>query len=146
MNLTSSAFKNTEALPSQYTCDGNNISPPLQWEGAPAGTKSFALIVDDPDAPNKVWTHWVAYNIPASVTESPEGHAPSGSVQGMNDFGHARYGGPCPPSGSHRYFFRLYALDQPLALAKGATREDVEIAMRSHILEEAQLMGTYQRK
>lgn len=145
-HLRSPAFKEGEAIPSKYTCDGENISPPLLFENTPQGTKSLVLIVDDPDAPSKTWVHWVVYNIPATTAEAKEGKALSGSIEGLNDFGDRSYGGPCPPSGTHRYFFKLYALDQLLSLKEGATKEQVEKAMQPHILAEAQLMGTYSRK
>jgi Raf kinase inhibitor-like YbhB/YbcL family protein len=149
--LTSSAFADGSPIPTQHTCDGVDASPPLKWIGPPAGTKSFALICDDPDAPAGVWVHWVLYNIPATVVELPEG-VPldevvlNGARQGLNDFTRIGYGGPCPPRGKpHRYFFKLYALDVDLSLKSKATKQDVVAAMQGHILEEAQLMGTYQR-
>jgi Raf kinase inhibitor-like YbhB/YbcL family protein len=145
LRLVSQVFKNNEAIPSKYTCDGKNISPPLKWEGVPQGTKSLVLIVDDPDAPSKTWTHWVVFNISSTTTECREGAAPDGSLQGINDFGQAAYGGPCPPKGMHRYYFKLYALDASLTLQEGATKEQVETEMKAHILAEAQLIGTYSR-
>ena len=144
--LTSSSFKNQQELPPKYTCDGENVSPSLRWEGAPHETKSFVLIVDDPDAPNQTWTHWVVYNIPHSVTECAEGKAPTGSLEGKNDFGKIGYGGPCPPSGTHRYFFKLYALTEALALVPGATKSEVEEAMKPYILKETEIIGTYKRR
>jgi len=152
MALTSSAFKEGQPIPSQYTCDGKNISPPLTWNGAPAGTASLAIIVDDPDAPMGVWTHWVLFNLPPDSSDLPEGAAQSESalhsaVQGRNDFKRLGYGGPCPPAGKqHRYFFKTYALDITLNLAPGATSKEVQAAMTKHILAEGQLMGTYQKK
>lgn len=146
MDLTSQAFKDSGSIPAKYTCDGDNISPPLKWGGAPKETKSFVLIVDDPDAPSKVWTHWVVYNIPSSITESQEGSFPKGALQGVNDFGHMEYGGPCPPSGTHRYYFKLYALDDQLKLPQGASKQQVEKEIKPHILAQAQLMGKYSRK
>ena len=143
--LISDAFQDNGAVPSMYTCEGANISPPLKWEGAPKETKSFVLIVDDPDAPGKTWTHWVLFNILATTSECKEGEVPTGALQGMNDFGHPNYGGPCPPSGTHRYFFKIYAVDQVLALSPGASKQEVETAMRSHVLQEARLIGTYRR-
>lgn len=145
-HLSSNAFQDNQLIPSQYTCDGENISPQLQWEGAPANTKSFALIVDDPDAPSKTWVHWVLFNIPAETTAIDEGATPRSAVVGVNDFGHVEYGGPCPPSGTHRYFFKLYALDQMLPLASGVTKQQVENAMKSHVLAEAQFIGRYSRE
>ncbi len=148
--LTSPAFKNGETIPAEYTCDGKDISPSLQWSDAPAGTKSFAVISDDPDAPGGTWVHWVIYNIPAGVRELKKGFPadkklPDGTLQGTNDFQNIGYGGPCPPSGTHRYYFKLYVLDSVLALAPGATKNQLEQAMKDHILAEAQLMGLYRR-
>lgn len=151
MQITSSAFKEAESIPAKYTCDGENISPPLAWRDAPQNTKTFALIVHDPDAPAGDWVHWVLYHIPASVTELSE-HAPpteslpNGAMQGRNDFKKIGYGGPCPPSGTHRYYFRLYALDAALPLHAGATRQELEKAMRGHVIAEAALMGKYMRR
>lgn len=145
LHLTSQAFNEKEAIPSKYTCDGENISPPLQWEGAPTGTKSFVLIVDDPDAPSKTWTHWIVYNISSGTTECKEGAAPYGSLQGINDFGQTEYGGPCPPSGTHRYFFKLYALDELLTLPQGAEKQQIENKIKGHILAEDRLIGIYKR-
>jgi Raf kinase inhibitor-like YbhB/YbcL family protein len=151
MQITSSAFKEGEPIPAKYTCDGENISPPLAWRDAPRNTKTFALIVHDPDAPAGDWVHWVVYHIPANVTELSE-HAPpteslpNGAMQGRNDFKKIGYGGPCPPSGTHRYYFRLYALDADLPLHSGATRKDVENAMRGHVAAEAALIGKYMRR
>lgn len=148
MQLTSTAFRNMQPIPGDNTCDGKNISPPLAWTGAPAGVQSFALIVDDPDAPNGVWTHWVVFDLPQDTSELPEDAAISGNArQGLNDFKRASYGGPCPPSGkAHRYVFKLYALDTTLGLKTGASKKEVEAAMAKHILAQGQLVGTYQRK
>jgi Raf kinase inhibitor-like YbhB/YbcL family protein len=149
--LTSSAFQEGQAIPSTYTCEGQDTSPPLAWTDPPAGTKSFALINDDPDAPGKTWVHWVVYNLPSSVRRLPE-TVPSdqelsdGTRQGLTDFGRTGYGGPCPPSGTHRYFFKLYALDSLVPLSSGATKQRLEEAMQGHVLAQAQLMGTYRRK
>ena len=148
--LTSKALSDGEPIPALYTCDGRDISPPFVWADSPAGTASFTLISDDPDAPSKTWVHWVVYNIPPSVSELPEGVLPDdelsdGTRHGMTDFGRVGYGGPCPPSGTHRYFFKLYALDVKLSLAPGATKRQVERAMQGHVLAQSQLMGTYQR-
>lgn len=143
-HLVSPSFEKDGSIPIKYTCHGENISPALSWEGAPPETKSFALIVDDPDAPGWTRIHWVVYNIPAQVTSSKEGEAPKDSIQGANDQGKPQYRGPCPPKGStHRYFFKLYALKQPLNLPEGATKEQVEKAMQSLVLEETQLIGTF---
>jgi len=150
--LTSAAFKDSATIPGKYTCDGVDVSPPLAWSGAPAGTGSLALIADDPDAPGGTWVHWVLYNLPAEVSELPENIAKvesldlGGARQGRNDFRRPGYGGPCPPPGpAHRYFFKLYALDTRLALKAGAQKKDVEAAMEGHVLGSAQLMGTYAR-
>lgn len=150
LKLTSSAFNEGDMIPKPYTCDGQDISPPLAWTGAPAGTKSFALICDDPDAPVGVWDHWVCFNLPPGLTGLPEAVPrtevlPSGGLHGRNSWGKIGYGGPCPPSGVHRYFFKLYALDTELSLKAGATKKDVEKTMQGHILAEAQLMGRYKR-
>ncbi len=143
--LKSTSFKENGSIPSKYTCDGVNVSPPLTWDFAPLGTKSFALIVDDPDAPGGTRIHWVVYNIPATVFSSNENETPSGSSPGVNDLGQPKYRGPCPPNGPHRYFFKLYALKQELKLPKGATKKQVEEAMQSLILGEAVLIGIYTR-
>lgn len=151
MQLTSSAFKEGAPIPAPYTCDGKNVSPPLQWSGVPPGAKTLALVADDPDAPIGTWVHWVLFDLPASTTELPEDVAKSqyvagGARQGLNSFKHLGYGGPCPPAGkAHRYFFKLYALDTQLDLKPGASSKAVEKAMQNHILAEGQLMGTYQR-
>ena len=152
MQLTSSAFTQGAPIPLKHTCDGDDLSPPLKWSGVPQAANSIALILDDPDAPAGTWVHWVVYNMPASVTELPEG-VPArevvlvGAKQGLNDFGRIGYGGPCPPRGNpHRYFFKVYALDIELGLKPKATKRDVVNAMLGHILAEGQLMGTYRRK
>lgn len=141
MKLTSSAF--TTEIPSKYTCDGENVSPPLSITDAPEDTKSFALIVDDPDAPRGDWVHWVVWNIPSSTSEITENSAPG--VEGTSDFGEVGWGGPCPPSGTHRYFFKLYALDTLLDLPASTTKADLLSTMEGHILAETELMGTYKR-
>ena len=152
MQLTSTAFTEGTAIPAKYTCDARNVSPPLKWSGVPAGAKSLALIVDDPDAPSGTWVHWVLYDLSASVSELPEDVAKSqyvagGAKQGLNDFKHLGYGGPCPPHGKpHRYFFKLYVLDSLLDLKPGLTKKDLESAMEKHVLAQGQLMGTYQRE
>ena len=150
MKLRSPAFEEGGLIPDRYTCDGENISPPLEWEGAPEGTKSFALVCDDPDASMGTWVHWVVYDIPSTITKLPEQIPPeaalvNGGKQGTTDFYRTGYGGPCPPSGTHRYFFRLYALDRALDLEPGATKEQLLREMLSHVLEETALMGCYQR-
>ncbi len=151
MKITSRAFNDGEMIPMKYTCDGNDVSPPLEWDNVPENTKSLALISDDPDAPGGTWVHWVVYDIPASMktlTENirPERELSSGIRQGNNDWSKIGYGGPCPPSGTHRYYFKLYALNAVLSLKPGATKEQLLRAMKGHILEEAQLMGKYQRR
>jgi len=150
MKLESTAFTADGMIPSQYTCDGQDISPPLGWDAPPAATQSLALIVDDPDAPGEIFVHWVLYDIPPEINQlsksiTPEPTLPGGGVQGKNDFGNLGYGGPCPPSGIHRYFFRLYALDRELGLKSGATKEQLEAAMNGHILAAAELIGRYSR-
>jgi len=151
LELTSTAFTEGKSIPSKFTCDGTDISPPLAWSGAPSETKTFALIADDPDAPGGMWVHWVAWNIPASTTTFAEGMEKGagladGTRQGISDFKRPGYGGPCPPSGTHRYFFKLYALDTALELPAAATKSALEAAMKGHILAQAQLMGTYARQ
>ncbi|MEB3182529.1 MAG: YbhB/YbcL family Raf kinase inhibitor-like protein [Nostocaceae cyanobacterium] len=151
MKLESTAFKSDSLIPSKYTCDGEDISPALSWSEPPSGTKSLALIVDDPDAPGKTFVHWVLYDIPATARSLPENVAavnnlPNGTLQGKNDFGKLGYGGPCPPGGTHRYFFKLYALDKKLDLESGATKAQVLVTMDGHILASAELMGGYQRQ
>ena len=152
--LTSTAFSNEHAIPSKFTCEGADVSPSLTWAGIPTGTKSFALIVDDPDAPDPkapkmTWVHWVVWDIPASTTSLGENAAkvglPVGAREGKNDWKKAGWGGPCPPTGRHRYFFKLYALDTRLPELSTATKADLEKAMRGHILGEAQLLGTYEK-
>jgi Raf kinase inhibitor-like YbhB/YbcL family protein len=151
--LTSSAFGQGETIPVKYTCDGEDISPPLRWSDPPEGTQSFALIADDPDAPVGTWVHWVLFNLPAETREVPEqATPPAGSqgpnyvVDGKNSWKRTGYGGPCPPGGTHRYFFKLYALDTMLDLAAGATKEQLLQAMEGHILGQAEVMGTYSRR
>jgi len=155
MEISSSAFRHEREVPRLYTCEGKDLSPPLVWEGLPKGAKSVALIVDDPDAPDPkapkmTWVHWVLYNLPTSITGLPEAvHAadlPPGTRQGSNDWKRVGYGGPCPPIGRHRYFFKLYALDVVLPELAKPTKVELERAMQGHVLAEAQLMGTYQKK
>ncbi len=152
MKLTSPSFENQQPIPAKHTCEGADASPALKWEGAPSGTKSFALICDDLDAPGAVWVHWVIYNIPATTTELPEGVAKSdtvaGAMQGVNSFGKVGYGGPCPPRGhgKHRYFFTLYALKSQLDLKPRATTKGLGAVMMGQILAQAELVGTYERK
>jgi len=146
LTLKSPQFEDNEFIPQKYTCDGEDINPPLKIEGVPEGTKSLALIVDDPDAPMGTWDHWVVYNISPDIIEIQEGEVPQDAIQGINDFGETNYGGPCPPAGApHRYVFKLYALDGLLQLPSGATKEDLEKTMEGHVLEETKLIGKYQR-
>ena len=146
MSLTSPAFKGGGTIPRSFTCDGADRSPALDWTGVPAGARSLVLICDDPDAPVGNWVHWVLYGLPASAKGLSEGGAVEGAVLGKNSWGRNAYGGPCPPPGKpHRYFFRLYALDAPLALTSGADKAQVEAAMKGHVLAMAELMGTYGR-
>jgi Raf kinase inhibitor-like YbhB/YbcL family protein len=151
MLITSSAFKDGERIPSKYTCDGYGISPPVIWNGVPAGTLTLALIVEDVDAPAGVFTHWVIFNISSSTSGLQEGNPsfplelPSGAIQGKNSLGNVGYVGPCPPSGTHRYVFHLYALDTQLNLPSEATRQDLLNAMQGHVLAEGQLTGLYSR-
>lgn len=150
-SIQSTSFGTNEGIPEKHTCEGKDVSPFLEWKDAPEGTKSFALIVDDPDAPVGTWVHWVAWNIPAPKKELKENVAkrkslPDGTRQGTNDFKKIGYNGPCPPPGKpHRYFFKLYALDGKLDLKPGATKAELLDAMKGHILAQAELMGTYQR-
>jgi Raf kinase inhibitor-like YbhB/YbcL family protein len=150
IRLISSAFKEGQPIPRQYTCDGANVSPPLEWSGVPANARTIAIIADDPDAPGGTWVHWVLYNLPAGniglVENLPATEKlVAGGFQGTTDFGKIGYGGPCPPSGEHRYFFRIYALDGELPLKAGAKKAEVEKAMESHIIAQGQLVGTYRR-
>jgi Raf kinase inhibitor-like YbhB/YbcL family protein len=149
--ITSSAFAAGAGIPAKYTCDGQNASPPLDWGQCPSGIASLALIVDDPDAPFGVFIHWIIFNLPSGTRSLPEavpkdGNLADGVLQGKNGFGKIGYAGPCPPSGSpHRYRFTLYALDKPLGLAAGVSKEQVLAAMEGHILAQSQLIGIYQR-
>lgn len=149
--LTSPAFTSGDVIPRRYTCEGEDLSPPLHWSAAPAGTKSFALVADDPDAPVGTWVHWVIYDLPHDLRGLPEGvpakdRLPDGTLQGVNDFKRVGYGGPCPPPGKpHRYDFRLYALDGRLNLKPRATKAQLLDACKGHVLAEAQLMGRFGR-
>jgi len=145
MKITSPAFQHGEEIPSEYTCESSDVSPELNIEGVPENAKSLVLINDDPDAPGRTWDHWIVFNIPAHVTKIEKGKEPEG-VAGTNGWGRTGYGGPCPPSGTHRYFFKLYALDTYLDLEEGSTKEDIEAAMAGYIIDSAELMGTYERK
>jgi Raf kinase inhibitor-like YbhB/YbcL family protein len=151
--IESSAFQPHAEIPRKHTCEGPDVSPPLAWRGEPAATRSFALIVDDPDAPDPnapkmTWVHWVLYNLPASTHALPEGasrHPPAGARDGRNDWKRAGYGGPCPPIGRHRYFFKLYALDAELPDLRQPTKPQLEAAMKGHVIAQAELVGTYQK-
>ncbi|MBE0410767.1 MAG: YbhB/YbcL family Raf kinase inhibitor-like protein [Anaerolineales bacterium] len=151
LHLRSNDFNENETIPRRFTCDAENLSPSLTWSGAPGETRQFTLIVDDPDAPRGTWVHWVVYAIPANVTSLPEGVTKMAFIedvgkQGINDFQEIGYDGPCPPPGpAHRYFFKLYALDTEIDLPLGATKAEVEEAMRDHILSSTQLVGYYSR-
>ncbi len=150
MEIKSSAFKEGEIIPVKYTCDNIDISPPLEWSQVPDGTKTFALICDDPDAPVGTWVHWVLFNLPGNILELSE-NVPkievlkNGARQGKNDFGKIGYGGPCPPGGTHRYYFKIYALDKELVAKPGITKKELLKTMEGHILSEGQLMGRYKR-
>jgi Raf kinase inhibitor-like YbhB/YbcL family protein len=143
MKIRSSEFEHNGFIPAKFTCQGNDINPPLVIEDIPEGAKSLVLIVDDPDAPGGTWVHWVLFNIP--VTGKIEEDSIVGK-QGLNDFGRKDYGGPCPPSGTHRYFFKIYALESELDLSEDAGKQDVERAMEEHILDKAELIGLYEKK
>jgi Raf kinase inhibitor-like YbhB/YbcL family protein len=148
--ITSTAFTDGGMIPREYTCDGRDISPPLAWTGVPKGTKSFAIICDDPDAPMGTWVHWVLFNIPVNVNGlspsiPPDKVLKNGAKHGINDFRKFGYGGPCPPGGTHRYYFKIYALDTELIQGPGLTKAELLKAMKNHILSEGQIMGRYKR-
>lgn len=145
MKISSSDFTNGSSIPARFTCDGEDVNPALHISEVPAGAKSLALIVDDPDAPHGTWTHWLLWNVKPDTEEIAAHSVPPGAVQGMNDFPATKYGGPCPPSGTHRYFFKLYALDVILDLPAGSNRKAVDQALHGHIIGEAQWMGRYAR-
>lgn len=151
IKLTSPSFDHGDSIPVKYTCEGEDVSPPLVWSDVPDGTRSLALVCDDPDAPSGTWVHWVMYDIPPKFSELSEGVpttevTPRGAKQGMNDFKRLGYGGPCPPRGdAHRYFFRIYALDIAPGLPAGATRADLQRAIEGHVLEQGELVGLYER-
>lgn len=144
--LSSTAFDNNAPLPLKYSGKGQDLSPPLAWQNPPVGTKSYALICDDPDAPSGTWTHWVLYNIPLNVKNITEGEIPQGAIFGKNSWGKTSYNGPNPPSGTHHYHFTLYALDAPLSLPSGLTSDQLKQAMEGHILDKATLVGTFTKK
>lgn len=143
LTVTSSAFKHNGLIPSKYTCDGQDVNPPLSIEGVPDGANSLVLIVDDPDAPMGTWDHWIVWNIQVAKTIG-ENSVPG--TEGMNSFRRQSYGGPCPPSGTHRYFFKVYALDTKLSLSGNSRKKDVENAMKNHVLAQGQIIGLYKRK
>jgi Raf kinase inhibitor-like YbhB/YbcL family protein len=154
MTITSPAFEHNAAIPSRYTCEGDDTSPPLNWSGVPTGTRSLVLIVDDPDAPDpaapmRTWVHWLLYNLPPDTTGLPEAcrtkDLPAGTGTGVNDWHRTGYGGPCPPIGRHRYFHKLYALDKMLVGLGSPTKHELEAAMKGHILASAELIGTYRK-
>lgn len=151
IKITSPVFEDGGTIPAKYTCDGDNVSPPLNWGAVPNTTKSIALICDDPDAPMGTWVHWVLFNLPADTTKLSENIPPdktlaNGARQGTNDFRKIGYGGPCPPSGTHRYFFKIYAIDTVLDLQAGATKSDLLKAIQGHILAQGQIIGKYKRQ
>lgn len=146
LRISSTAFSRDNTIPSRYTCDGPDVSPPLVIENIPSAARSLVLIVDDPDAPGRTWVHWVVWNIGITTKEILENALPAGAQEGMNDFRKRSYGGPCPPSGTHRYFFKLYALDTMLDLDKNTSKTALEKAMKGHILGQAELVGTYSRR
>lgn len=153
MQMSSNAFTHNAAIPAQYTCDGQDTSPPLAWSGVPAGTKSLVLIVDDPDAPDPAaprmtWVHWVLYNLPAASSGLGEGvkNLPPGTLEGLNDWKRTGYGGPCPPIGRHRYFFKLYALDVVLPDLGKPDKAALERAMQGHVITQAEIVGTYAKR
>ena len=145
MKITSSAFQDGGNIPSKFTCDGSDTSPPMQITGVPAEAKTLVLIADDPDAPGGLFNHWLIWNIPPQSSSIAEGIAPKG-VQGINDFGKSGYGAPCPPSGMHRYYFRVFALDRELDLHSGAKRSQLDAAMKGHVIAQGELIGRYARK
>ena len=150
INVASTAIKEGGMIPAKYTCDGANVSPPIEWSGVPANAKTIALICDDPDAPGKTWVHWVVFDMLATTKNLPEnvplqGTIAGGGKQGTTDFRKVGYGGPCPPSGTHRYYFKVYALDKELGLDSQTTKDQVLKAMEGHILAQGQLMGRYRR-
>jgi Raf kinase inhibitor-like YbhB/YbcL family protein len=148
--IQSDVFEAGGPIPGKFSCDGQDVSPPLSWSGLPPGTQTLALVMEDPDAPAGIWVHWVLYNIPSDLSGLPEGvpadaELSDGSLSGVNSWGRNGYGGPCPPAGTHRYFFRLYALESHIGLESGATKEQLLNAMQGHVLGQAEVMGTYGR-
>jgi len=146
ISVTSTAFKEGKMIPQKHTCDGTNVSPQLAWTGIPASARSIALICEDPDAPSGIFTHWVVFNMAPVTKGIPEGGGlPAGAREGTNDFKRLDFRGPCPPSGTHRYYFKVYAVDMMLTLREGATRSDLLSALQGHVIEQGQIMGTYKR-
>ena len=146
MRVTSSSFQEGSAIPEKFSKNGQNVSPELRIQGTPAEAKSLVMIADDPDAPVGLFTHWLVWNIDPKTSLIAEGSAPSGAVQGKNDFGDVGYGGPQPPSGTHRYYFKVFALDRTLDLKLGAKRHDLDVAMKGHVIAQGQVMGRYSKK
>ena len=146
MKISSSAFQEGGTIPEKFSKNGQNVSPELRIEGVPSDAKALAIIVDDPDAPVGLFTHWMVWNIDPKTTEIAEGSAPNGATQGKNDFGEVGYGGPQPPSGTHRYYFKVFALNSSLDLKPGAKRKDLDVALKGHVIAQAQLMGRYSKK
>jgi len=146
MKISSAAFENNSFIPSKYTCEGQEINPPLEFRDVPEDTKSLLLIVDDPDAPMKTWVHWTIWNIDAKTTQVLQNSCPKGAVEGITSFGRTGYGGPCPPSGTHRYFFKLFALDKMLDLSPNSYARDIESTIEGHIIRKAELIGLYKKK
>jgi len=146
MKITSPVFGHNQKIPSKYTCDGENLSPPLEISGVPEGAKSMVLIMDDPDATHGLWVHWVLWNISPDTKEIPENSVPAGAAEGMTSFGKPGYGGPCPPSGTHRYFFKLCALNKKLELSPSAGKVELEEVMAGQVLDQAELIGLYSRQ
>jgi len=146
MEIKSSAFQNNGRIPAKHTCQGEDVNPQLEFFNIPEGTKSLALIVDDPDAPSGVWVHWLLWNIKPEIKEIKEGEIPEGAKQGLNDFGKREYNGPCPPFGKHRYFFKLYALDTALSISENSKKQELERAIQGHIIKKAELVGLYSKE
>jgi len=146
MKISSAAFENNLFIPSKHTCEGQEINPPLEFRDVPEDTKSLVLIVDDPDAPMKTWVHWTIWNIDAKTTQILQNSCPKGAVEGITSFGRTGYGGPCPPSGTHRYFFKLFALDKMLDLSPNSHVRDIESTIEGHIIRKAELIGLYKKK
>ena len=146
MEISSVAFENNSLIPLKYTCEGQGINPPLEFKDVPEDAKLLVLIVDDPDAPMKTWVHWTIWNIDAKTTQILQNSCPKGAVEGITSFGRTGYGGPCPPSGTHRYFFKLFALDKMLDLSPNSHVRDIESAIQGHIIRKAELIGLYKKK